>query len=36
MGEELDPPQYGKVFIVIKPRNGEIISDYTKENFTST
>tara|TARA_Y100000004_G_scaffold80638_1_gene90623 strand:- start:2127 stop:4031 length:1905 start_codon:yes stop_codon:yes gene_type:complete len=32
-GEELDPPQYGKVFIVIKPRNGEIISDYTKREL---
>lgn len=32
-GEELDPPQYGKVFIVVKPRNGEIISDYTKREL---
>lgn len=35
-GEELDPPQYGKVFIVVKPRNGEIISDYTKRELLTT
>ena len=23
-GEELDPPQYGKVYITVKPKNGEI------------
>ncbi len=31
-GEELDPPQYGKVFITIKPKNGEFLSNTTK-NF---
>lgn len=30
-GEELDPPQFGKVFITIKPKNGEFLSDVAKE-----
>jgi len=30
-GEELTPPQYGKVFITIKPKYGEFISDVTKD-----
>ena len=29
-GEELDPPEYGKVYITIKPKNGEFISDVSK------
>ena len=29
-GEELDPPQFGTVFITIKPKNGEFLSDYDK------
>jgi len=29
-GEELDPPQYGKVFITIKPKNGDTLSDVAK------
>jgi len=32
-GEELQPPEYGKVFISIKPRNGEFIPNLTKENI---
>lgn len=32
-GDELDPPEYGKVFISIKPRNGSFISQITKENI---
>ena len=32
-GEELDPPQYGKVFITIKPKNGETLSDVTKNSI---
>lgn len=32
-GDELDPPQYGKVFISIKPRNGKYISKITKEEI---
>jgi len=34
-GEELNPPQYGNVFIVIKPRNGELLGDYTKREILS-
>ena len=29
-GEELDPPQFGKVQISIKPKNGSFISDFDK------
>jgi hypothetical protein len=32
-GDELDPPQYGKVFISIKPRQGKYISKITKEEI---
>ena len=32
-GEELVPPQYGKVFISIKPRTGDFISNAIKENI---
>ena len=32
-GEELDPPQYGKVFITVKPKNGEVISNVTKDSI---
>jgi len=32
-GEELDPPQFGKVVISIKPRNGNYISDFERENI---
>jgi hypothetical protein len=32
-GEELDPPQYGKVFIAIKPRNGTFLSQVTKQDI---
>jgi len=32
-GEELVPPKYGKVFISIKPINGEFISNLVKENI---
>ena len=31
VSEELDPPQFGKVFITVKPKNGEFISDVTKD-----
>jgi hypothetical protein len=30
-GEELSPPQYGKVFIAAKPKNSEYLSESTKE-----
>jgi hypothetical protein len=32
-GEELVPPQYGKVFISIKPRTGAFLSNLIKENI---
>ena len=32
-GEELVPPQYGKVFISIKPRFGDFIPNLIKENI---
>ena len=32
-GEELNPPQYGKVFIAIKPRNGTFLSQVTKQDI---
>jgi hypothetical protein len=34
-GDELDPPEYGKVFISIKPRNGTFLSQITKQNILS-
>ena len=32
-GEETIPPEYGKVFISIKPRNGSFISQITKDDI---
>ena len=32
-GEELDPPEYGKVFITVKPKNGEFLSDVAKDTI---
>ena len=32
-GEELIPPQYGKVFISIKPRTGDFVPNSIKENI---
>ena len=32
-GEELVPPQYGKVFISIKPRSGEFLPNLIKQNI---
>ena len=32
-GEELDPPQFGKVFIVIKPKSGSTISLFSKKEI---
>jgi hypothetical protein len=34
-GENLNPPQYGKVFISIKPINGEFLSNNVKNNIKS-
>jgi len=33
-GEEMSPPQFGKVFISVKPRNGDFLSDETKRELT--
>ena len=33
-GEELDPPQFGQVLISIKPKNGDFISDFDKEQIS--
>ena len=30
-GDELNPPQYGKVLISIKPKNGDFVSDFDKQ-----
>jgi hypothetical protein len=32
-GEELDPPQFGKVLISIKPKNGIFVTDFNKEQI---
>ena len=32
-GEELNPPQYGKVFVSIKPRNGDFVPNLIKQNI---
>lgn len=32
-GEDLEPPQYGKVFISIKPLNGDYISNFDKREI---
>ncbi|NDB54687.1 hypothetical protein EB169_02540 [archaeon] len=32
-GEDLDPPQYGKVFITIKPENGFFVPNSVKDNI---
>jgi hypothetical protein len=34
-GEDLDPPQYGKVFITIKPEGGFFVSNGVKDNIKS-
>ena len=34
-GEELDPPQFGKVFISVKPENGGYLSANVKQNIKS-
>ena len=34
-GEELDPPQFGKVQISIKPKNGTFVSDFDKAQIKS-
>jgi hypothetical protein len=34
-GEEMDPPQFGTVLITIKPKNGEFVSDFDKQQILS-
>ena len=34
-GEELDPPKFGTVYISIKPKNGDFVSDFDKEFILS-
>ena len=34
-GEEIDPPQFGTVFITIKPQNGDYVSDFDKTRILS-
>jgi len=34
-GEEIDPPQFGTVFITIKPQNGDFVSDFDKNRILS-
>lgn len=35
-GEELIPPQYGKVFIAAKPKNSDYLSETTKESILNS
>lgn len=35
-GEELIPPQYGKVFIAAKPKNSDYLSEATKESILNS
>jgi hypothetical protein len=35
-GEELDPPQYGKVFISVKPKSGLLLTTEEKQYLTNT
>jgi len=32
-GDEINPPEYGKVYISIKPRNGNFLSEITKQDI---
>ena len=35
-GEELTPPQYGRVFISAKPKNGSFLSEFTKKQILTS
>jgi len=35
-GEELSPPQFGKVFIAAKPKNSDYLSEQTKESLLTS
>ncbi len=32
-GEELDPPQFGKIIVSIKPKNGTFVSEFNKQQI---
>lgn len=34
-GEDLSPPRFGRVFISIKPKNGDYVSDFDKQSILS-
>ena len=34
-GEEMDPPEFGSVFLTIKPKNGDYVSDFDKNQILS-
>ena len=34
-GEEMDPPEFGSVFLTIKPKNGDFVSDFDKNRILS-
>ena len=34
-GEEMDPPEFGSVFLTIKPKNGDFVSDFDKNQILS-
>ena len=29
----MDPPQFGKVYVTVKPKNGEVLSDVAKDSI---
>ena len=35
-GEELEPPQYGRVYIAAKPKNGSFLSNFTKKEILAS
>ena len=35
-GEDLDPPQFGRVFIAAKPKNGSFLSELTKKQLLTS
>lgn len=35
-GEELSPPQYGKIFIAAKPKNSDYLSEFTKDSISQS
>jgi multidrug efflux pump subunit AcrA (membrane-fusion protein) len=35
-GEELSPPQYGTVYLAVKPKNSDYLSDFTKKSILNS